>query len=349
MKKRPDGRYQAKITLPGGKVKFVYGRTIREVNEAKEALKMQYALGVIPDNKITVREWAEKWWRTVKEGKTGNSSQEGYLLAMNRYIFPAFGSMKLKDVKPIHIQNLINEMGAAGKSKSLQRQVLVALNGMFKYAVRNGLIQGNPAQYTEYYEVPIRRKEALTSQQVAELLEACKGTRAEIAIHLALFCGLRRGEIVALKWSDIEEESKTIHIKTSVEFVRNRPVEKPPKSRAGNRIIPVPPHLWTMLQTRPKKSIFVVPSAKGTQLTETGIRRLLQPVQKKVSFDFGLHNLRHTYATVLDKLGVPPKTCQYLLGHADLSTTKDIYTHIQDEHLIQAAKMLENIYIFNKS
>ncbi|NSW83106.1 MAG: tyrosine-type recombinase/integrase [Syntrophothermus sp.] len=350
MKKRPDGRYQAKITLPGGKTKFVYGRTIREVNEKKEALKMQYAPGVVPDSsKITLQEWAEKWWKTVKEGKTGNSSQEGYLLALNKYIFPALGNMKLKDVRPIHVQNLINQMGEQGKSKSLQRQVLVALNGMFKYAVRNGLISGNPAQYTEYYEVPANERQALTPAQVAELLEACKGTRAELAIHLALYCGLRRGEIVALKWSDLDENTRTIHVKKAVEFVNNQPKEKSPKSKAGERIIPVPPHLWDMLQSQPKKSMFVIPSAQGTQMTKTAVRRLLEPIQKKVSFYFTWHMLRHTYATTLDKIGIPPKTCQYLLGHADLSTTKDIYTHIQDEHITQAARQIQNIYHLSKS
>lgn len=343
MKKRADGRYQAKVTLPDGTTKFVYGKTIREVNEKKEALKMQYAIGQSTLNeKITVREWAEKWWETAKKGKTGHSSQEGYLLAMNNYIFPSLGSMRLKDVRAIHIQELINNMGEAGKSKSLQRQVLVAFNQMFKYAIQNGLIQGNPAQYVEYYSIAAGEKTALTSGQVTELLEACKGTRAEIAIHLALFCGLRRGEIAALKWTDLRDNM--IYVQKAVEFVNNQPREKTPKSKAGERVIPVPHHLWDMLQSQQKTSIFVVPSAKGLQLTKIGTRRILEPVQKKVSFHFTWHTLRHTYATALDKLGVPPKTCQYLLGHADISTTKNIYTHIQDEHITQAARQIQNIY-----
>ena len=102
----------------------------------------------------------------------------------------------------------------------------------------------------------------MSTKQVGELLDAAKGLRAEIAVHLALYCGLRRGEIVALKWPDLDETNQTIHVKGSVEFINNQPKEKDTKSKAGNRIIPMPPHLLDMLQKQNKKSLFIVPSAQ---------------------------------------------------------------------------------------
>ena|SRR5665647_127656 len=168
-------------------------------------------------------------------------------------------------------------------------------------------------------------------------------------MYLALYCGLRRGEIVALKWSDLEESTVTIHVKNSVEFINNQPKEKDTKSKAGNRIIPVPPHLWTMMQNQQKKALLVVPSAHGVQMSEIAVRRLMEPVQQRVDFHVTLHMLRHTYASIIDRIGVSLKMCQYLLGHAELTTTKDIYTHIQDEHIDMVSIQLQDIYAASRT
>jgi len=348
MKKRADGRYRSKVTLPSGEVKYVYGHSQKDVKAGKDKLLLQYALGATNiDRKITMQEWAKKWWESAKEGKTGTSSQRTYASCMNNYIFPAMGNSKLVDIKPIHIQGLINSMGSVGRSKSLQRKVLITLNAIFIYAMRNGLIVSNPAQFVEVIDIEVLTREALTVAQTKTLLTICVGLRAELAVHLALFCGLRRGEIVALKWTDIDEINRALIITRAVEFVNNQPVEKDTKTKSGNRVIPLPPHLWDMLKDADKKSLYVVPSAKGLQLSEIGIRRLMEPVQRRIDFTVTLHMLRHTYATNLDRLGISDKSCQYLMGHAEISTTKNIYTHFQSEHLEAAAKLLENIYDFS--
>ncbi len=348
MKKRKDNRYRKKVTLPSGEVKYVYGYSQKEVKDKRDNLMLQYALGATNINtKITMQEWAEKWWETAKQGKTGASSQRTYVSTMNNYILPAMGSSKLVDIRPIHVQNLINSMGVGKKSKSLQRKVLITLNAIFIYAMRNGLIVSNPAQFIDIIEVPVNVREALTVAQTNKLLEVCNGLRAELAVHLALFCGLRRGEIVALKWTDIDEINRALVITHAVEYSHNKPTEKDTKTKAGNRVIPIPPHLWDMLKGSPKKSIYIVPSARGMQLSEIGVRRLMEPVQRRLNFSVTLHMLRHTYATNLDKMGMTPKSCQYLLGHAEISTTKNIYTHFQDEHLDIAAQQLEKLYDFS--
>jgi integrase len=352
MKKRADNRYRRKVTLPNGEVKYAYGKTQKEANEKRDKLKLMYALGATNiDRRITVQDWSEQWWEIIKEGKTGTSSQNTYISAMNNYIFPSMGNLKLIDVKPIHIQTMINQMGKAGKSKSLQHKVLLTCRGIFRYARKNGLIVADPSLDIELYEVQVKERIALFPAQTDKLLEICKGMRAELAIHLALFCGLRRGEIAALKWADVNEDYKMLVITHAVEYKHNRPNEKGTKSKSGNRIIPVPPELWTMLEDakKVKKSLYVVTSANNEQLTESAMKRLIEPVQRRTqrlkedSFHFTLHMLRHTYATNLDKMGVPDRTRQYLMGHSELSTT-NIYTHIQDEHLDQASLMLAKLY-----
>lgn len=361
MKKRADGRYRLKVTLPSGEVKYVYGHSPKEVKANRDNLKLQYALGATNiDKKITVQKWAEKWWEVAKEGKTGASSQESYISAMNNYIFPEIGNIKLIEVKLINIQELINKMGKKGRSKSLQHKVLITLKAMFKYAVRNGLIVSNPAEFVEYYEVPVKVVQALTPEQINKLIKMCRewkrtkystrADRAELTIHMGLYLGLRRGEIIAVRWTDIDEKSRTIHINRAVELTKNQPKDKDTtKTPAGDRIIPIPDHLWDMLVNTERKSEYIVPSAKGTQMSKIAFRRLLEPIQEALDFDFDFHQLRHTYATLLEKMKVSPKMCQYLLGHATDSTTKKIYTHIQTDYVYAVSPQLNDILTFSQN
>lgn len=358
-KKRADGRYRSKVTLPSGKVKYVYGYTKKELKQKREDVLLQYALGITdPDNKTTVQEWGTKWWNAVKKGKTGRSSQRVYLTTLNNYIFENIGGMKLADVRLVHIQDMINDMGELGRSESLQRKVLVTANAMFIYAMRNGLIASNPAQFAEIYTVDNEAVTALTREQVAKLLKLCaewprkknstRADRAELAIHMGLYLGLRRGEIVAAQWGDIDKKNQTFYVTRAAELVRNQPENKGPKSVAGARHIPISDPLFARLENTKKTSIYIVPSHKGKQLTQTGFRCMIEPIQQELDFKFTMHMLRHTYATLLEEMGVSPKMCQYLLGHATESTTKKIYTHIQPEYVQATGEQIRDIVAFSQ-
>jgi integrase len=193
MKKRKDGRYTRRVTLPSGEKVDLYGKTQKDVNALVDETKLRYAMGAVSlKNKVTVQEWAQLWWDAEKKGRTGESSQNSYLSVLNNYVVPAIGPLKVVDVKPLHCQQLLNDM--ADKSKSLQRQARVVMNGVFRYAVINGLLLGNPAQYVKYTAPPDEKRPALQPGEVSELLDACMGTRAELLVHLSLYCGLRRGE-----------------------------------------------------------------------------------------------------------------------------------------------------------
>ena len=115
MKKRKDGRYQKRVTLPGGKSKLLYGKTQKEVIAKSDRLKLDYALGKdLASGHLTLSEWLGTWWGSCKQGKTGYKSQKGYQNAVNRHIVPALGDMPLIAIKPAHVQDLINSMGKAG-------------------------------------------------------------------------------------------------------------------------------------------------------------------------------------------------------------------------------------------
>lgn len=340
--KRADGRYQLKVTLPNGQSKIVYGKTQREVMDKKSELLIQYGRGITDFRSISFGDWCVTWWETCKKGTTGHSSQNMYRLILNRYIIPQLGDLQLQQIRPIQLQQFINRVAEEGKSKDLQSKIKVTLNAIFRYAVENGLIYGNPAQYIKTQGVTHTRT-ALTTEQQEELLETCTGMPGEIIIKLAYYLGLRRGEIIGLHWTDIDRKNRTLHVQRAVEFIGNQPREKPTKTAAGDRVLPVPDALWALLEKQEKKSVFIVPKHDGGQLSLIAFNRRMKPIYEKLSFKLTLHMLRHTYATRLDLLGVAPKTCQYLLGHASLGVTKDVYTHIQPEHLENARVQLNQI------
>ncbi len=340
--KRADGRYQLKVTLPNGQSKFVYGKTQKEVMDKKTDLLIQYGRGITDFRSISFGDWCVTWWRTCKEGTTGHSSQTMYRLVLNNYILPELGSLQLQEIRPIHLQQFINRVAAEGKSKELQNKIKFALNGIFRYAVENGLVYGNPAQYIKT-QGATHTRQALTVAQQEELLAACAGMPGEIIIKLAYYLGLRRGEIIGLHWTDLDRKNHTIHIQRAVEFIGNQPHEKSTKTAAGDRVLPVPDALWDLLMAQEMKSMFMVSKCDGGQLTQIAFKRRVHQIYEKLSFKLTLHMLRHTYATRLDLLGVSPKTCQYLLGHASIGVTKGIYTHIQPEHLETARAQLNQL------
>jgi integrase len=103
-----------------------------------------------------------------------------------------------------------------------------------------------------------------------------------------------------------------------------------------------------MLENTKRTSIYILPSAKGVQMSKISFRRMMEPIQDKLSFVFTFHQLRHTYATLLEKMKVSPKMCQYLLGHATESTTKKIYTHVQKDYVYATSIEINDILNFSQ-
>ena len=153
---------------------------------------------------------------------------------------------------------------------------------------------------------------------------------------IAMLCGLRRGEISALKWSDIDFKEKTITVSKSFDFKNNK--VKLPKTAAGIRTVPMPEELIQFLKPlKGKKNSLVVTNTKGGTMTETNWRHLWESYlynykkEPMVVEPFTMHCLRHTYATLLYDAEVDVMTARDLLGHSDVQTTMGIYTHLSEE------------------
>lgn len=270
--------------------------------------------------------------------------------------------MRVADVKHHHLQNIMNAQ--IGKSESNTLKILGVLKGLFSRAKQNGLIMDSPSEFLELPQTETNSRRALNAEERAAVLKVCETHRAGLWVMFMLYCGLRRGETIPLRWSDIDFERGRLTISKSVAFVKNRAVEKSTKTDNGNRIIPIPPPLLKrLLMEKDKPDAFIFNPARSVDmLTETNCKRLWDSfardldiamgaklyrnkiVSNVLSDDVTLHALRHTYATDLHAMGIDLKTAQYLLGHADIKTTANIYTHMREDTINNAATVQKRFY-----
>ena len=341
MKKRSDGRYQKKITLSDGRQKHVYGRTPAEVNKkALEALKADEA-GIIFGDKTTVGEWTTEWFSTYKQGLREHTLM-GYRNAYNNHIYELLADIPLKNVRPTHIQQVMN--GVSTYSEDLQRKVLNTMRQIFRTAIQNGLIARDPCEGIKITpHASDERLKTLSPEQQHILLESVVEPRARLFCAIGLYCGLRREEILGLMWSDIDNDELTVN--RAITFLANQQDDNHNlKSKAAHRTVPIPPPLVKLLDEYPRNSLYLFRAARGQELTLTSFRRMWAHAQKSVPFRVTPHMLRHSYATSLYRAGIDLKTAQYLLGHADIKMTANIYTHIEKGQIQEAKQILVDFW-----
>ena len=354
--------YRKRVKLPDGRWKDVRGKTKEEVRKKLYDLESAIRQGIVLDDDTTVAELAREWYNNRKGGLS-QARQEDYRTAINLRICPVIGAMRLKDVKPEHCQRILAQ--AAELSHSSQQKTVSTLKQLFDCAVDNGLITRSPAAKLKAGGRKPEEKTALTREQCAQLEEAVKGTRAWLFVLLGLYAGLRREEICALQWRDIdlEAEPPRLTVNRAMRFTGSKAVLAPSlKSRAAHRTIPLPPHLVQALREEQavSKSEFVLHAAGGEHLSYQGMRNIIGLLDRRspmtegqqrrrarleeergtpfaprkrqknmVKLDFRPtpHQLRHTYITRLIEAGLDVKRVQYLAGHDDIRMTLNVYAH----------------------
>lgn len=345
MKKRKDGRYQKKVILPDGQVKFVYDTNPAGVNAKAKALIKEAETGVKVGDNTKVGEWATEWFQTYKSSLREHTIAS-YMNSYNNHIAPFLENMPIKSVRPLHVQKVMNEIACF--SEDLQRKVLNTMKQIFDTAIQNRLIAVNPCTGIKITpHATDERIKVLSEAQQDELLKKVEEPRAKLFVALGLYCGLRREESLGLMWSDIHGDMLTVN--RAITFIKNQPdPDQSLKSKAAHRDIPIPTPLKAVLDATPKTSLYLITNAKGETMTLTAYRRLWGHVTRSVDFDVHSHMLRHSYATSLYKGGIDLKTAQYLLGHSDIKMTAEIYTHIEQDQVKSAGKKI-NAFFANKS
>ncbi len=359
---RSDGRIAVQIYLGIGedgkrKVKTVYGKTQKEVNEKAAELRAQLGRGLdISKMKDSFKDWS-KLFLSVQKKKITDSEYNTKSKRIE-YFYDYIGDFQLNAVKVFQIESALIDLAkknpftgkpTADKTLRAYRQ---SCSQVFAFAIKNRAIEFNPADLAEIPKnAPKNERRALTETERKWIQNLSDDNRAKCPAMVAMFCGLRRGELSALTWNDVDLYNKILTVNKSYDF-KSKNI-KSPKTAAGVRKIPIPDVLVEYLKSVPRKSIYVCRSAKNKMITDMGWKRLLDSLMLDLEMQngnregkkkkkcapgvtaftiqkFGWHDLRHTYATILFEAGVDVLTAQYLLGHASAETTMKIYTHLSD-------------------
>jgi len=368
-KKGVDGYYRASIVIGrtesgGQRRKTVKAKTVRELDLRLAEVKEQYCRGIDFDaSKTTVEQWAARWFNVYKAPTVGASTAANTRSLLNKHILPRIGSMPVSEVRQYHLQEIMNLQ--SGKSKSNTMKIQAVLKQMFDKAKQGGIILDSPAEFLEAPSTTTAPRSPLTNAERDAVVALCRSHRAGLWVLLMLMCGLRRGETVPITWEDIDFEAGLLTISKSAEFINNVAHIKETKTKSGVRTVPIPPPLLERLKQERAEAggrLIFTPAKSSGMLTETNCKRLWGSFHRSLDIAMGAelyrnqirksslragitpHALRHTYATDLFEMGIDLKTAQYLLGHSDIKTTANIYTHMRSEMLAATHKKFTEFY-----
>ena len=292
---------------------------------------------------MSVDTWYKQWKALYKEPKGLTAKSLGmYDEKYTKYIKPRIGHMKLGDVKDAHLQKILN--GQAGRSVSHVKKIRMVLQEMFKRARQSRLILYDPAELLELPTATEGRRRSITEAERKAILAVAEHHRAGLWVLTLLYTGMRPGETAALIWADVDFECNEIHIHAAKES--GSTAIKGPKTAAGVRDIPIHSDLaWRLREARGKPFSPVFPTQAGNRQNENSMRRLWTSFKRdldiylgaklernkitesKVAPDLTPYCLRHTFCTDLQRAGVAINVAKELMGHSDISTTANIYTH----------------------
>lgn len=339
LKKRADGRYIKNVIDPRtGKRKSIYGKTERELNRNITAFYEEC------DHGRKFSDVADDWWEDA-EPRISPNTVHGYTVAMRRAV-AEFGESAIGDISTRDIQQFIKMFAGHGAAQLARKTVanqLLIIRQIFAWAVDEGEIDSNPATDVKLPKGLKSGKRTAASTSDEDIIK--KTPDLWLLPYFILYTGLRKGEALALTGADIDLENRTISVTKSVYFESNIPHIKEPKTEAGTRTVPILAPLLPYLPKDLKKDEYLFPSSQSKKkpMARSYYMIKMDQYHQATNTTFGVHQLRHSYASILYECGIDPKTAQALLGHADIETTLGIYTdfsHAADDNRIRAANKL---------
>lgn len=329
MTKRKDGRWQTSINVKGKRV-YVYGNTQREL-----ALKIA-ALEETQNRGRTFEEVADEWWEEASENLAPNSLKN-YTPAYKRSV-EMFKDIRIREIVPLDISRQIKAFSKKKADKTVRTQLMI-INLIMKHAVDVGDINTNPARDVTVPKGLDKKKVSVPSDVCLQRVKESVDHPFGLFAFMALYTGLRRGELLALHWEDFDLESRRITVSKSMYYENGECKIKKPKTNAGIRYVPILDKLVPYI----KKSGIVFERKDGEYYTNGSFEKAWERYCKDTGVDCTPHQLRHAFATMLYEQNLSDKDIQYVLGHAQLSTTMDIYTDVRNQRIDQINQAVRRV------
>lgn len=335
MIKRKDGLWQERISLPGmAKPKYFYAKTQKELKKKIAAWNQEQAAGK------TFEACADAWDRW-HEGQVSYNGAEAYRAAMKR-TKEQFKGRRIDDIRPDEIDAYIRYLAGRGYARRTVQLYLDMLRMIWDYSIVRGWTTFNPCGAVKLPSgLPKGRRDIPSDGQI-ERVKAGLFLEFGLFAYMLLYTGMRRGELLALRWEDIDRGRKVIHVNKAVYFAGNTPMIKEPKTESGRREIVLLDALAAVLPKQGNGYVF----GGEKPLTKTQVRKRWLKWCREAGLEgeegsvITPHQLRHAFATILFDAGIDVKVAQELLGHSSIQVTRDIYTHIRKSRMESTAETL---------
>jgi len=348
------------------------GPSKREAEKQMAELIHQMDTGIfVKPNKNAFSEYLEEWLKGYVWPNLSPRTAEGYESIVRCHLIPALGSIPLVQLKPEHLQRYYSEKLSTGRhdGKGALSQTTVShhhtcLHRALKMALRWGLISRNPADAVVPPRPQRSEMHTMTEDDVNTFLGAAKNTPYYVLFYMALFTGMRRSELLALRWCDVDLLLCQAHITRSLHHLRTGEIVfRAPKTAKGRRMVSLPPSAALLLQEyrdkqEAQRTILGMPLKEDALifsdhdgkplLPDTISHAWAQLVKRAGLSGIRLHDARHTHASLLLKQSVHPKIVQERLGHATISTTLDLYSHISPGLQEAAAVGFDKMVLSNR-
>lgn len=327
MLKRSDGRWQEQIKLPGmAKPKYFYGKTQKEVKQKMAEWKQEQTAGKLFS--AAADAWAEYHAQIV--------SHNGAIVynAPLKQAKDHFSGRFVHDIGPNEINAYIIWVAGRGYARRTVQVHLDMLNMIYNYAIIQRWCENNPCTAVKLPGGLPKGKRELPSDE--ELSAVKRGVELEFGLFpfMLLHTGMRRGELLALRWEDIDYLHRIIYVNKAIYFDGNTPCVKPPKTEAGNRTVMILDELMNVLPGPGVGYVFGGEKPLTLSAFLTRWKNWCRAAGVKIT----PHQLRHAFATVLFDAGIDVKDAQDILGHASMTVTRDIYTHIRKQRREETAR-----------
>lgn len=336
MKKQTDGRYRTKIIV-GKKedgtniTKWISGKTHKELEANRQKILAEYRDGAEPHSKYLLAiDWIKRWYDTCAAPNMKPTVAANKRGCIALYIAPYIKDKAIKAVSAFDLQEIVNNVD---KGHTTQQNVASILRGAFKAAWAQGVIPRDVTASLTVRLRPYRSRRALNEDEAKAVEESLSERRTEpLMVALFYYTGMRRGEVLALRWCDIDLKKDIIHVTRSLTF-KTRSVDLP-KTDAGRRDIPICKELHEILAERQGiGKALLVPGRRGGLIRESAYRTKWKRVQREIfgaeeDCEITPHYFRHNYATRLYDAKVDVLTAARIFGHSDPTTMIKIYTHL---------------------
>ena len=364
LRKRSDGRWEARVVIGYDENNLPRTKNVTAVNKEKclEKLeKLKQEIGIVQPNRtktdMAFGEWIDFWYNQYAKITLKPTTQSEYESLIYKHIIPEIGNIELNKLTQNDLQQFYSRLKTKGRlirteiygeslSDRMVRACHTSCRKSLEKAVEENLIRTNPAVDCKLPPKKSKEMKVLTREEMQRFIIQAKYDGFLELFILELSTGMRRGEILGLQWDDLNMQSGELKISRQVVILNSRIHISEPKTKSSVRTIILPPDIVKLLakykKTVNSKWLFPSPVKENMPRNPSAVRKILNRTLEKAGCKhIRFHDLRHTFATRLCESGMNIKLIQDILGHSDISTTMDIYTHVTKEIRNQGRYIME--------